>query len=98
MPDPVRPEDVPDDLAGMPELAMARAALGREGLRTALAAVLTGARTQVADFACGEPAMTNAEITDLIAEIERGLDGDALAVCLAYVRRLIEAWPGGYGA
>jgi hypothetical protein len=97
MPDPIKPEDVP---AGLVRLAL-DSYTGKDGEpsydhRRMLAAVLTEARSQIADFACGERTLTNAEMTEVAAELDRGPDGDPGAVYLRYARRMIGAWPGGY--
>jgi hypothetical protein len=65
-------------------------------IRSYLAAVLTRAREQIADFACGERVMTNQEMTRLISAEEHGEDRGE--IYLGYVRRLIGVWPAGYGA
>lgn len=100
MADPVKPEDVP---AALVRIAM-ESPLGCCGhtpdnepeFRAMLAAVLTEARQQVADFACGERALTNQEMTRLISAEEHG--DDQGEIYLGYVRRLIGVWPRGYGA
>lgn len=85
MPDPIRPEDIPPEitsgLCATPEVT---------------AEILTRARDQIAEFACGERVLTNAEMCDVAAEMHE--DGDPGKVYLAYVRRLIGVWPRGYGA
>ena len=73
MGDPIKPEDVPDD----PFRLALDSYIGKDGEpsydhRRMLASVLTEARSQIADFACGERALTNAEMTQVAAELERG--------------------------
>jgi len=93
--EPVKPEEVPDTLVRValdtqyPGYGVSLKSTLAWDTRETLAAVLTKARSQIADFACGEIAMTN-------AELDLGRDGDPLRVCREHVRRMIEAWPGGY--
>lgn len=106
-PTPIKPEDVPDALFSeairVYGLAYAEAAgepdTVRElrALRAAVAAVLTQVRDQIADWACGERSLTNAEMTEVAAQLDLGPDGDPGEVYLRYVRRMIGCWPGGYG-
>ncbi len=102
MTESVKPEDVPDTLVQIaldtqyPGYGVSLKSTLAWDMRETLAAVLTEARSQIADFACGERALTNEEITAVIRETELGPDGDPGAVYLRYVRRMIEVWPGGY--
>ena len=103
MSDPVKPEEVPDTLVRValdtqyPGYSVSLGSALARNMRTLLAAVLTEARDQIADWACGERTLTNQEMTEVAAELERGPGGDPGAVYMRCVRRLIEAWPRGYG-
>jgi len=100
--EPVKPEDVPDTLVRValdtqyPGYGVSLKSTLAWDTRETIAAVLTEARSQIADFACGVRVLTNEEMTEVAAELDRGPDGDPGAVYLRYVRRMIGAWPGGY--
>lgn len=98
MTDPIRPGTIPPDVEVAAHTAFLLTSGSNENrIRAAVAAALNLTREQIADWVGGERVLTNAEMTDVADEVERGPDGDPGKVYVAYCARLVRDWPGRKG-